>query len=245
MKFTGNGLETYIERVPPSTPATAIVVTSVSNAAPAVVTAASTAGITDGQLIKVTGTNTPLDGGAFIADAVAAGSVTLLGSDNSAAAAPSTTGSITAIAPGDMLRFCLRMLERTVEAADAIDVSTFCGTESLAGTASPGTWSIETYIDYQVEAYNEWRKAVKDGIKRTWHVIFTEAQGGGEIISVINPSGFVETHEVNEASSFTGEAVITAEPIYLVGPDAPDALGFDEEQDLLGMEARERELEDA
>lgn len=233
-KFTGNGLETYIERVPPTTPATGITITSLSNDAPAVATATTT-GIVDGQLVKVSGTNTSLDGGAFVADAVAAGSVTLLGSDNSAATAASTTGTLTPVAQGDMLRFCLRMLERTVEAADAIDVSTFCGTESLAGTPSPGTYTIETFIDYQVDAYNEWRKAVKDGIKRAWHIIFTEAQGGGEIVAVINPSGFTETHEVGEASSFTGEAVITAEPVYLVGPDVPTVVdeeplgnGFDD-----------------
>jgi hypothetical protein len=194
--------------------------TNLTNANPAVAAvAASDIGLFhDDDMVTVSGTNTSLDGKTFLAASVnsPANTVTLRGANLSGNTTPVSTGTLTVVEASDMLRFCLRQLEREVEAADAIDVSTFCGAESIAGTPTPGTVSIEGFIDYQVAAYNEWRKAVADGQRRLLHVKLPDKAGSGDIIMVITPSGLTETFEVNEASSFSGEAVINEEPLYLV-----------------------------
>ena len=121
------------------------------------------------------------------------------------------------IAEADMLRFCLSGYEREVAAADAIDVSTFCGPESLAGTSQPGNVNIEGFIDYQVAAYNEWRQGVQDGLQRLFRIVLP-TKVGGQILMTITPSGLTETFAVNEAASFTGTAVINKEPVYITPP---------------------------
>ena len=88
------------------------------------------------------------------------------------------------------------------------------GSESLAGTPLPGNVSIEGFIDYSVEAYNEWLKGVVDGQQRLFHIVLPKDIG--DILLVITPSGITETFAVNEAAAFSGEAVINQQPVYMV-----------------------------
>lgn len=225
MKFTGSGIKAYIERLPPSGgPATPIGATAISKAAPAVVTVATgdAASLLAGDYIKVIDSGWPeLDGKSFSVGTITADSFPLLGSDTTDASgtiSPATT--LTAIQDADLLLFCLTQVQRSVEAADAIDVSTFCGPESLAGTPTPGTLSVEGFVNYDEDAYLEWIQAMKDGQQRTF-VLELPTSVGGVVIYDIVVSGFEETFQLDDACAFTGEAVIKSDPAYLVGPNAP------------------------
>lgn len=191
-----------------------VAILAATNTKPVVVTVDDASGLEAGELITISGTDTSLDGRAFIADMIAGDQVTLRGSDLSTNSSIVSAGSLTGVPASDMLRFCLSSYERAVEAADAIDVSTFCGTESLAGQPLPGNVSIEGYIDYSVAAYNEWLKGVVDGQQRVFHIVLPK--GIGDIVMTLTPSGITETFEVNEAAAFSAEAVINQQPVYMV-----------------------------
>jgi hypothetical protein len=195
-------------------------IVSISNENPAVMVVASgdITWFANGELVLIDGTDTSLDGKAFIAESVGspANSVALRGADLAMNTTTVDKGTATALKAEDFYKFCLNSYEYAVEAADAIDVSTFCDAESLAGTPTPGTISIGGWVDYKIAAYNEWREAVKDGRRRVWWVKIPEKGGGGDIISVITPSGYTETFTMNEGAAFTAEAVVNEEPLYLV-----------------------------
>jgi hypothetical protein len=193
-------------------------IVAVTNAQPAVVSVATAdiADFSNDDIVTIAGTGSPaLDGKSFIIGSVGqpADSFTLLGSDNTSALTPADAGTATPVDDADWLRFCLASYEREVEAADAIDVSTFCGTESLAGTPLPGNITIEGFIDYSVEAYNEWLRAVQDGQRRLLHIVLPNDIG--EILSTITVTGLTETLTTNEAAAFEGSAVLNEWPTYV------------------------------
>lgn len=201
--------------------APAVNIMSMTNANPVVVTVA-TADITwftNGEVVIIDGTDTELDGRAYVAQSVGtpANTFSLRGADLSMNTTTITNkGTAQPVADEDFDKFCLSNMEYEKAAADPIDVSTFCGTESLAGTPEPGTLSIEGFIDYKVTAYNEWREAVDDGRRRVWKVIIPQQGGGGMILFVLTPSGYTETFAVGEGASFSAEAVVNEKPLYLV-----------------------------
>ncbi|MDW9823506.1 hypothetical protein [Sinorhizobium meliloti] len=215
-KFTAQGTEVYLQKIASPAPV-GYAVTGVTNAKPAVVTIASTdiTNFTDGQLVTMSGTGSALDGKTFPIAAVGtpANSFTLVGSDLSGNATPVTAGKATPIAPADLLRFCLASWEWEVEAADAIDVTTFCGSESLAGTPQPGNISIEGFTDFDVAAQTEWRNAVFDGQRRVMEIVLPGDRG--EIVLPVTISGYTMTMETNEAVSFSGEAVVNEVPLFI------------------------------
>lgn len=218
MKFTPNGTECYLQRID-ATPGAPVDVTSVSNAKPAVVTVDATdiTSFANGDIVTISGTGSPaLDGKSFMISQVGTpvDTFTLVGSDNTSATGIATTGEVVEVAADDWLRFCLSNYEYAVAAADAIDVSTFCGTESLAGTPLPGDITIEGFIDYDIDAYKEWLIAVKDGQRRLLHVVLPNSIG--DILEVITVTGITETLGVNEAASFKGTAVLNEWPTYVM-----------------------------
>lgn len=203
-------------------------IVSLSNEFPAVleVAAGDVAAFGEGQLVRIDGTGTDADGGLFVV-ALDAGAILLEGLDLSQEAeAVANAGTATPIPPADMLKFCLSEYEREIAAADPIDVSTFCGAESLAGDPTPGTITIGGYQDYGVAAYNEWRKAIKDGVPRAFHIILPpkaksgKVTPGGDILMTITPTGLTESWALGEAASFTGEAVVNDDPTYLMAAAA-------------------------
>lgn len=201
--------------------APAVNIVSMTNAKPVVATIATADAVwfANGDVVVVDGTDTELDGRAFIAESVGspADTVTLRGSDLSMNNTIITNkGTLQPVKTEDFDKFCLSSMEYEKAAADPIDVSTFCGTESLAGTPEPGTLSIEGFIDYKVAAYNEWREAVDDGRRRVWKVIIPQQGGGGTILFVLTPSGYTETFAIGEGASFSAEAVVNEKPLYLV-----------------------------
>lgn len=215
-KFTAQGTEVYLQKL--TTPAPlGYAVTGVSNTKPAVVTVSETdiANFEDGQLITMSGTSSALDGKTFPASSVGepADTFTLDGSDLSGNTTAITTGKATPVSAADLLRFCLSSWEWEVEAADAIDVTTFCGSESLAGTPQPGNISIEGFTDMDVAAQTEWRNAVFDGQRRVMEIVLPGDRG--EIIMPVTISGYTLTMETNEAVAFSGGAVVNEVPLFI------------------------------
>jgi hypothetical protein len=231
MKFLGNGTEIYLQNLTGTTlDATSYPIVSLSNEKPVIATITGVGtDIEEGAVCIVSGSNTSLDGRAFVAGATTATTVVLEGSDLSALTADALGGSLSVVPMADMLRFCLSNLTIGKEAADAIDVSTMCGQESLAGQPQPGTVSIEGFTDYGVAAYLEWLRATSDGKRRALKIVLPPqageppgpgetppGTGGGEIVMVFTPSGIEQVFAVNEGVSFSGEGVINSEPLYLV-----------------------------
>lgn len=220
-KFTANGLEAYIEDTGASATVTTSNIVSFTAASPTTITLTAGQGTSwaVGDFAIISGTGTKLDGGAYKVGTKATDTLTLTGADTTgyAGSLTPTGASAKKVASGAMLRFCLSGYEREIAAADAVDVSTFCGPESLAGTPQPGNINIEGFIDYQVAAYNEWREGVGDGLQRLFRVVLP-TKVGGEITMIITPSGLTETFAVNEAASFTGTAVIAKPPVYITPP---------------------------
>lgn len=222
--WTGGPFNTAGMLATPRSNAVNVAITSLSNAKPAVATvaAADIVLFTKGQTVVMTGTGQPtIDGRAFRVGTVGATTFEVLGSDLRSNGTAITAGTASPVRAEDMLLFCLTSLEREVEAADPIDVSTMCGAEQLAGTSTPGTVSIEGFVNYDELAYLEFMKAVQDGIPRAMTVDLPSKAGSGQIVYMLTPSGFTETFEVNEAASFEGEAIVNANPVYLVGADTP------------------------
>lgn len=212
--------------VTPQVGASQFDIQTLSNESPAIMTLATAdvANFSPGDMVKIMDTGTELDGKVFMAGTAVGDDIPLLGSDLTGLGAP-VVGEGRASPVKELVQFCLSSYEYAIEAADEIDVSTFCGTENLAGTPTPGTISIETFQDYERQGYNEWRRAIRDGIPRVFHVVLPDkaksgvaAPGspGGDIMMVITPSGQTESWAVNEAASFSGEAVVNSDPTYLV-----------------------------
>lgn len=221
-KFTPNGTTVRLQKV--ITPPTAAVnLVTLSNAKPAIATVATgdIAKFTNGNFVTIAGTGTAVDGMAFRLSSVGtpANSFTLDGSDLSALAAPvSAKGTATPITAAEWLTFCLSKYELSQDAADAIDVSTWCGAESLAGTPQPGEITVGSFMDGSVEAFDEWRKGIKDGISRALHIHPLSKSGYADITMMITPSGRTETWEVNEGVSFEGTAVLNTDAVYVKTP---------------------------
>ena len=192
---------------------------SLTNTNPSILTvlAGDIGKFTAGEYVQIEDSNTSLDGKAFIADAINGNAITLRGADLTGEVADTgAVGTASPLSSDDFYKFCLNSYEYEKTAADAIDVSTFCETESLAGTPQPGTVTIGGFIDYKSLAYNEWRAAVVDGRKRIWRIVLPVSAGGGEIIYTITPSGYTETYNMNEGVSFSATAVVNEDPLYLV-----------------------------
>lgn len=129
-----------------------LAITSVSKAAPAVVTlaAAPAAGEVEvGDFVSVKGTGfKSLDGKVFQVDTVALADVTLKASDTSAEAGTVTGGLMTSSAE-DMVEICFASVTRDSPAAATLDVTTLCDAErqQLTGMPNNGTWTAQGFYD--------------------------------------------------------------------------------------------------
>jgi hypothetical protein len=210
--FTAPGIT-----VKPVSNVIAVVPTAFTLAKPSVMTVpAAQADLFDpGSIVTIANTGAPqLDGKSFKIGTVTGTTVQLLGSDMTQQSISPTTGLATPIDPADMLQFCLSGFERKVASASSIDVSTFCGSESLPGLAAPGSITLDGFINYDEAAYAEFLRGVADGISR---VMTIEPPIGGVIIYNITPTGVTETFGVNAGSSFKGDASLAHPPTYVIG----------------------------
>lgn len=165
------GLKVWIEKAGITT--TDVVPTAISKANPTEITVASTAGLSDGDMVLVTGTDYPeLDDKTFVISGIAAGGgtkFTLLGADTSATAGTTIGGSakIAAYIPADMQNICLSSIDISPGTPNTIDISTFCNPgASLPGNPTPGTVTLNGFVDIGSAGYKELLLAEADGKAR-------------------------------------------------------------------------------
>lgn len=232
-KFTPNGVSVYLQDAGSNvTPPTPITITSISNAKPAVATvaAADITKVDDGDILMLTSPSTPsIDGMPFVVNNKegTANTFELAPADLTGLAGPVTDAKATVVnTDTGMFLACLTEWNWEREAADAIDTTTFCGAESIAGTSAPGTVTITAFLNFDEAYMFEWMEAVRDGIPRLMRVVYPDKAGGGEALFVITPSGFTQGMTVNEAATFEGTAVVNKEPQFLVGPNKVAAMAL-------------------
>lgn len=219
--FSSKGLKVYISEAGTGTPV-AVTLTNVTNSKPAVVTvgAGDIDDFTAGDLVQINGTGiAALDGSFFPVGTIDAAAFTfpLIGSDGSAASAPSTTGTVTNY-EGSMLEFCVATMEYAQTPGQAISVGTTCDPSAqIAGEPQAGTLSITGFTDLLSPGYLEFLKAVKDGQPRVIEVAYPPNAYPPNGASVIYPSatasGYTNSIGVGQAVSFTGEFTLGTNPV--------------------------------
>ena len=223
--FSSKGLKVYISKAGTGAPA-AVTITNVTNAKPAVVTvgAADISKFHPGDLVTMAGTGiAALDGAFFPVGSVddTANTFTLVGSDASAATAPSATGTVTNY-EASMLEFCVATMEYAQTPGQAISVGTTCDPSAqIAGEPQAGTLSITGFTDLLSPGYLEFLQAVKDGQPRVIEVVYPPAANPPNGASVIYPSvtasGYTNSIGVGQAVSFTGEFTLGTNPVLRMG----------------------------
>lgn len=171
-----------------SATATSIVPTSISKAAPAVLTVASSAGIATGDLIKIPATGTTgatgfaeLDGKTWVVGAVTGTTIALVGSDTTASTGTLAAGVSVSAYPStaNMLCLCLSSITFNPESANTVSVATFCDPTATipSQVVGAGTIDIAGYIDITDPGYKELIAAEADGKSRQWRITLGNAQG--------------------------------------------------------------------
>lgn len=174
-----------------TTPAT-ITATAISNAKPAVVTCASTAGMKDGQLVEVSAPTMPsIDKKMFVVGNLTGTTFELTGSDSSGDTAASA-GTITYYDEAvDMVPLCLSSIGFTQDTSTPISVANFCEpSASIPGLPPQApTLSVTFYLDVASKGYCELLKAEADTLARKFQIVFPGGNGDmvaeGQVSSVI------------------------------------------------------------
>ncbi|RLC39118.1 hypothetical protein DRH27_00530 [Candidatus Falkowbacteria bacterium] len=160
----------------------AVIPTAITSAAPAVVTVADTAGMADGQVVKMTDTGfEELDGQLFVVGGLTGTDFNLVGSDTT-----NTTGTL-AVTPlatyyddtTDMEQLCLSTIGVNPETSTPVSVATFCdtsaqvdGIEAGAGTIDLGFW-----LDKDDAGYAALMAAESDSAERVFKITFPGGNG--------------------------------------------------------------------
>lgn len=173
-----------------SATATPLTPTSISKAAPAVVTVAAVTGIATGDLVKIPATGqagatgySELDGKTWVVGTIVslANTFELVGSDTTA-----STGTLAGTPSishypntASMLCLCLSSITFNPESANTVSVATFCDpTATIASqVVGAGTIDIAGYIDIADSGYKELIAAEADGKSREWRVTIGNGQG--------------------------------------------------------------------
>jgi hypothetical protein len=197
------GVAIYISKG--SATATALVPTAISTASPAVVTVASATGLTKGDVVtfETTGFN-ELDGKTFVVGAVdtTANTFEVIGGNTTG-----TTGTLGATPKAsvykaaDQVKLCLSGIEIGQPSTSEIDVSTFCGTASLPGKATPGSLSLTGYADKADAGLAELILADEDGKARFFEIVLPN--DNGYFVGQVTFSGYGMTVPLEGAVGFT------------------------------------------
>lgn len=200
------GLKFYMSKG--TTPAT-ITATAVSNAKPALVTCASTAGMKDGQLVTVALPSMPsIDKKSFIVGGLTGTTFQLIGSDSSgdtAAASGTFTYYDKAI---DMVPLCLANIGFTQETSSPIATPNFCD-PSAAVSGPPPTapqLTLGFYIDATDAGYCELLKAEEDTLIRMFQLALTG--GNGDVVMTGQVNSVILT-EIPVEGAVMGQAEVT------------------------------------
>ncbi len=218
MRLSTRDLGVYLQRL--SVAVTADVITGVTNAAPAVVTPTTIGSFSDGDIVLITGTGmTSIDDKYWIVDNIDVATFELKCSDASGEAAAATAGAATPYKMGtdvadNLVPWCLNSLGLEQPAADTIDLSTFCDTESTVGQPNDRTLSVGGPVDHCDLGHQEFVSAVDDGQKRLMAIQLPK--NSGYVIFPVEMNQYSESYELNAAIVFTGGGIVKEPPSYSV-----------------------------
>ena len=200
--------------------ATELVPTAISKAKPAVVTVASAAGLTKGDVVKLETTGfKELDGKTFVLGNVdtTANTFELLGSD-----IPAGSTEVIGANPkahvykaADQIKLCLASIDFSTEAGGSVSVGTFCDPSASIATpaTSAGTVTMTGYIDKADLGYDELLKAVEDGAARMLEIVLPQSQG--YIVAPVTLSSIGWTTPLEGAIGFTASGTLGSKPIHV------------------------------
>jgi hypothetical protein len=213
---SSKGVEIYMSKAE-ATPLE-LTPTSISAAAPAVVSVASTTGVQNGDAVKVSGTDfKELDGKTFVVgNLVADTSFELVGSDTSASTA--TLGAspvLTVYTSADVQKLCLASIAISSDTPGTISTATFCDpTASIPSSVTQaGTIAITGWIDPSCEDYQEILKAEEDGQKRVFYIVLPN--GMGTIMAEGTISTIAFDIPIDGALGFSTTLVLSSKPVHL------------------------------
>lgn len=156
---------------------TALTVTAVTKAKPAVLTVgAAAATMKTGDVVTLGASATGLseiDGKTWVVGATTATTIELLGSDTTGSTGTFADGSATTgYKDADMVCLCLSSLTFNPEEAQTISVATFCDpSASIPGAvAGAGTMDFGGYVDVTSNDYLELYKAIQQTSAKTYQV---------------------------------------------------------------------------
>jgi len=212
-KLSTRGLNIYMSQA--ANPAPADTITNVTNAAPAVVTPATIGNYSDGDIVWVQGTDfEEIDDQPWVITNVTGTTFELQCSDTSAQPAAATTGVAKVYKyTTNLTRWCLTSYSYDQAAAETIDLSTFCGTESASGQPQPASYSVAGFSDGCEEGFQEMMKALKDAQERML-IIQKPSDPPSYVMETIDVSSFSESYELNAGISFTSGGAVKAGPWY-------------------------------
>lgn len=155
--------------------------TAITKADPAVVTATVT-GVSDGDLVYISGTGfESIDGQYWIVDNIAAGTFELLGSDSSGETGTFTAATAKAehYVSSDLVRLCLSNWSPSVDSPSTVSVATYCQpSASLASAVSTaGTVDFGVYTDPADSGFLELLKAEADRKERVFMISYPTIDG--------------------------------------------------------------------
>lgn len=185
-KINVKGLSIYLYKIgstaTPTTPVT-VTPTTISTGKVVTVTTASTTGLVDGQPITMTNTGyDEIDGKTFIvSNLIADTSFVLVGADttgtSTAAIGVSPAPLGTAQIDADRVKLCLSSIDIAAPSVNPIDVSTFCGEDSIPGRATPGQITLGGYVEKDSNAFDELVLADTDGAERIFVINLANNNG--------------------------------------------------------------------
>lgn len=199
--YSTKGLNVYLAK------STATIVTltptAISKAKPAVVTVASTTGVTAGDVVKPLNTGfTEIDGKTFTVGTVTGTTLVLTGSDTTGSAnSLAGTPSVSITKKTDMVRLCLSELTIDPSSTNQIDASTFCADQTILGKTTLGGISVTGYLDKTDLGLDELVKASDDALTRTFKIELPNSQGS--LVGAVTLAGFSTSTPIEGAMSFT------------------------------------------
>jgi hypothetical protein len=199
--------------------ATELVPTAISKAKPAVVTVASAAGLTKGDVVKLETTGfKELDGKTFVLGNVdtTANTFELLGADTTA-----STGALGAnpkahvYQAADQIKLCLSSIDFSTEAGGSVSVGTFCDPSASIATpaTTAGTVTLNGFIDKADTGYAELLKAAEDGVARMIEIVLPQDQG--YIVAPVTLSSIGWQTPLEGAIGFTASGSLGSKPVHL------------------------------
>jgi len=173
------GLKIYMTKG--STADVDVVPTAISKSDPAVVTVASTAGLTEGDIAVPTGTGfAEIDGKRFVVGVIDAATFELVGSNTTDSTGTlGTTPSIDISHSTDMVDLCWSEFTINRDAPEAVEAGTYCDPSLTVASAvsTAGTLEFKGNIDVEDPGYEELTKASEDGLAREIRITLPQNNG--------------------------------------------------------------------